>query len=150
MNLAEAAAAARAMAERCEASLARDCAEQMARAALAALKSATPVKSGRLRDSETIDSVSGGGSAATAIIAPHAKYAKFRDEGGTISAKDEPARSGRKHLSGKPYRHSLAWPGGFAMHVTQAGSHYMERGEALGRGPAQVAAKAVLEEFIRL
>lgn len=136
MNLAEAAAAARAMAERCEASLARDCAQAMAGAALTALKSATPVRSGRLRASETIDSVSGGGSHATAVIAPHTVYAEFRNRGGTIHV-----RNARVLTDGVSF---------FGRSVTQAGSHYMERGEALGRAPAEVAARMVAGEYIRL
>jgi hypothetical protein len=150
-GLAELAAKLKDLAERTETEFAAGCIREMAPAALAALKAATPKRSGKLAGSETIDSITGSGTTATAILAPHTDYAEFREYGGTIHAKDEPARSGRVHQpSGIPYRHSLAWAGGFAMHVTQAGSHYMERGEAAGRGPCASAAAAFAAEFFTL
>jgi hypothetical protein len=108
----------------------------------------TPKRSGALADSEYADSISGGGTHAVGVYGPHKIYAAFRNDGGTISAKDEPARSGKVHeVSGIPYRHSLAWGGGFAMHVTQAGSHYVERSEAAARGSLAGIAEFVLGEI---
>ena len=86
---------------------------------LAVLRMVTPKRSGALMDSETVTGPTGSGAFAVAEVGPHIIYAEFRNEGGTISAKVEPARSGGKYPSGKPRRHSLHWPGGFAMHVTR-------------------------------
>ena len=69
MNLAEAAAAARAMATRAEASLALEACEEAAKDYLAILRFVTPKRSGALADSEHIDAVFGGGARATAVVA---------------------------------------------------------------------------------
>ena len=150
-GLADFAARLKDLAERTETEFADGCIREMAPAALAALRGATPKRSGRLAASERVDSISGSGTYAVAILAPHTIYAAFRNDGGSIHAKDEPARSGRVHQpSGIPYRHSLAWAGGFAMHVTQSGAHYMEKGEAAGRGPCANAAASFAAEFFTL
>ena len=127
MNLEEAAARYREIAERAQESLALDCARAAADVALPALKSATPVLTGALRDSEHIDAVFGGGDHATAVIAPHIIYARFRNDGGTIRSK------------GPWSLHSAATGQYFGRHVTQHGAHYMERGEERGAGPAREA-----------
>lgn len=137
-----------AVAGRMSTSLARDAAEEGAIAFLRIEHMVTPKVTGALADSEIIDSIAGGGAQAVATCSPHKKYAAFRNDGGTISAKDEPARSGKVHASGIPYRHSLAWAGGFAMHVTQAGAHYVQRAESLAPGAVRGAVGTVLDAFL--
>jgi len=137
VNLAGFAGAVRALADRAEASLAKDCVEAAAPRALDQLRIVTPVQSGALRGSEHVDAIFGSGTFATAVLAPHKIYAKFRNDGGTITAKKLNARG--QYMLGTPA------VGFFGRSVTQAGAHYMEKGEAAGRGPvaeacAQVAA----------
>lgn len=137
MNLGEAAAAFRAMAARCEETMALEACEEGAKDYLAILRIVTPKRSGALAESEHIDAVFGGGLRATAVVAPHIRYAAFREYGGTISAKDGEVW---KTVNGKSrmYRHTLHWDGGgFPLHVTQQGAHYMEK--ARGPGAAAVA-----------
>jgi hypothetical protein len=142
VNLAEAAGAMRAVQARCEASLARDAAEAAAKDLVAILRIVTPKRSGALADSEIVNFVAGGGTHAVANYGPHKIYDKFRNDGGTISAH---AGLGRKGM--RP--HTLHWAGGgFPLHVTQAGSHYMERGEAAGRSAAEQACRVVLDSFL--
>lgn len=136
MDLAGAAAAFRHLAEEAESSLALDCIHPMAKAALVALKLETPMRSGKLRGSETIDTIGGGGIHAYAIIAPHTVYAEFRDRGGTIHV-----RNAKVLTDGASF---------FGRSVTQAGSHYMMRGEAAGRGPCRAAAAEVAARFFTL
>ena len=138
MNLTEAAARFRAVADHCERSLALDAAKAMADAALPQLKIVTPVLRGDLRDSEHIDAVFGNGARASAVLAPHTVYAHFRNVGGTIDSKGPwPLRN---RATGQV----------FGRHVTQAGSHYMEKGEAGGRGPAHAAAARVAAWYISI
>src|ERR1035441_4692597 len=134
MNLAEFAAAARDLADRASATLARDCAEAGAKVFLPILRSTTPVLSGKLRDSETIDAVSGGGAMAVAEISPHTVYAAFRETGGTITAKRFP-QLGNPDV------------GFFGTSVTQAGSHFVERSNEAAEGPVQVAMEMVADRF---
>lgn len=144
----EYAAKLRAVADALETRVALDVCEAQALVFQAVERSVTPVRSGRLRDSETIDSLSGGGTHAEATVAPHTVYAQFRNDGGTITAKDEPARSGRTHASGKPYRHSLAFAGGgFAMKATQKGAGYVEKAQSRAPGPMRQAAGSVVDEI---
>ena len=137
MDLAEAAAAFRKIAERAEAELALTACREAARDYLAVLRAVTPKRSGALMESERIDAVTGGGTHATAIVAPHIRYAAFRNYGGTIT----------RHKPG-----SLGTPavGFFGHSVTQAGSHYMERAEGLSRGPVAEACRRVASEFFTL
>lgn len=137
MDLAEAAAAFRKIAERAEAELALTACREAARDYLAVLRAVTPKRSGALMESERIDAVTGGGTHATAIVAPHIHYAAFRNYGGTIT----------RHKPG-----SLGTPavGFFGHSVTQAGSHYMERAEGLSRGPVAEACRRVASEFFTL
>ncbi len=135
-GLAELAAKLKDLAGRTESEFAGGCIREIAPAALAALKHATPKRSGRLAGSETIDSITGSGTTATAVLAPHTIYAEFREHGGTISVKHA-----RVLTDGESF---------FGKHVTQAGSHYMERGEAAGRGPCAEAAAAFAAEFFTL
>ena len=138
MNLAEFAAAARDLAARAEASLALDVCRAMADVALPQLQIVTPVLSGALRDSEHIDAVFGSGAFAGAVIAPHIIYAEFRNNGGTITSKG-------------PWPLRNAGTGQvFGRHVTQAGSHYMERGEAAARGPCHAVAERVTAQYFHL
>lgn len=136
MNLAEFAGLARQMAERASAGLAKDCVQAMADVALPVLKSVTPVRSGQLRDSETIDVVAGTGAYGIAIIAPHTVYAEFRNNGGTITVKRAKVLTDGVSFFGKS--------------VTQQGSHYIEKGEAAARGPCEAAARAVADRFFVL
>lgn len=137
MNLGEAAGAFRALADRAESDLAREACEEAARDYLAILRAVTPKRTGRLAASETIDSVTGGGAMAVAVVAPHTVYAAFRDRGGTIT----------KHSPG-----SLGTPavGFFGHSVTQAGSHYMARAEGMARGPVSAACRAAADRFFTL
>jgi hypothetical protein len=137
VDLAGFAAEMRALAGRAESGLARDCAGAAARELLAALEVTTPVRSGALRASERIFSVSGGGPVAVAIVGSDLIYARFRNEGGTITVK-------RAKVLGTPA------VGFFGKSVTQAGSHYMERGEGMALGPIQAACTSIVADFLHL
>lgn len=136
MNLAEFAGAVRALAGRAEAELAGECARVAGREFLAALEVTTPVRTGALRASERVFSVSGGGAVAVAIVGSDLIYAKFRNDGGTIRVKRAKVLTDGTHFFGKQ--------------VTQAGSHYMERGEAEAAGPIQAMCAITLAEFLHL
>lgn len=141
-----------AAAERIEGGLAIAVVREQARDFLAIERAVTPKRTGRLADSERIDSISGGGSHARAVVSPHTIYAKFREDGGTISAKygevwktPKNSKTGRARM----YRHTLHWEGGgFPMHVTQAGSHYVERAQGAAAAPLAGAAEQVLATFL--
>lgn len=124
------------MAERCEASLALDCAEAGAKDAVAVLRVVTPKRSGRLADSEVVNSVTGSGTVAVADYGPHTVYDEFRNRGGTIHV-----RNAKVLTDGVTF---------FGKSVTQAGSHYMEKGSDAARGPVAAACEAVLERFLVL
>jgi hypothetical protein len=135
MDLAGAAAAFRGAAERAEASMARDCAAAGARAFLPIEKGMTPVLSGRLRDSEAVKAVTGGGTYAEAVISPNTEYAAFRNFGGTITV-----RRARVLTDGVRF---------FGRSVTQAGSHYVERAHDAAVGPVQVAIEMRADTFFQ-
>ena len=135
MNLAEAAAKFRAVADRAEASMARECAAAGARAFLPIEKSVTPVLSGRLRGSETVKAVTGGGTYAEAVVAPNTVYAHFRNFGGTIHV-----RRAKVLTDGVNF---------FGRSVTQAGSHYVERAHSAAAGPVQVAIEMRADSFFK-
>jgi hypothetical protein len=136
VDLAEAAAAFRALADRVEGSLAVDCARAMADVALAQLRIVTPVASGDLRDSERVNAVTGNGTYAVATLGPHIVYDEFRNNGGTITRK-----KGRPAVLGNP---DVGFFGkGNPAQVTQEGAHYMEKGEDAARGPCHEAAERV-------
>lgn len=137
MNLGEAAAAFRALADRAESGLAREACEEAARDYLAILRAVTPKRTGRLAASETVDSVAGGGTRAVAVVAPHTVYAEFRDRGGTIYARNH-------RVLGNP---DVGW---FGKSVTQAGSHYMARAEGMAKGPVAGACRAAADRFFTL
>ena len=144
MNLGEAAAAMRAVADRCDSSLALEACRESAKDAVAILRIVTPKKTGALADSEVVNSVEGGGTHAVANYGPHKIYDKFRNDGGTISAH---AGLGRKGM--RP--HTLHWEGGaFPLHVTQAGSHYMQRGEAAAKPAVAAACALVLDRYLTI
>lgn len=136
MNLSEAAAAYRAMAARCQESLALDCARAGAKEYLAALDVTTPVLSGALRASEHIDAVFGSGSRATAVVAPHIIYAEFRNNGGTIHVRNKKVLSNGSQF--------------FGTHVTQAGSHYMERAADDAGGTMPAAMAIIVSDYLTL
>lgn len=136
MDLAGFAAEVRALAVRAETGLARDCAGAAARELLAALEVTTPVRSGALRASERIFSVSGGGPVAVAVVGSDLIYAKFRNDGGTIRVKRAKVLTDGAHFFGKQ--------------VTQHGSHYMERAEGEARGPIQAACASIVADFLHL
>ena len=137
VNLAEAAAAAKALTDRAEATLASECVRAAAIEFLAALYVTTPVRTGALRASEHVFGISGGGAFAVAEVGSDLVYARFRNDGGTIT----------RHGPG-----SLGTPevGFFGHSVTQKGSRYFERAEAEARGPIAVACRAKLAEIVRL
>lgn len=137
MDLAGAAARFREIAQHAEESLALDAARAAADVALPQLKIVTPVLSGDLQRSEHIDAVFGGGTHATAVLAPHKIYAAFRNYGGTITAKRFPQL-------GNPEA------GFFGKSVTQEGAHYLEKGEAAGRGPVREAVSRVAAFYFTL
>lgn len=143
------AAGLRAIAERMDASLAVTVAEKQAQQFLWIEKVVTPKRSGALAASEIVNSVSGGGAFATANVGPHRIYAKFRNDGGTINAKDGGVWKTGANGKSRMYRHTLYFDGTFAMHVTQAGAHYIERAEEMAAGGALDAmARSVLDEFM--
>ena len=138
MNLEEFAAAVEALADRAEADLARECAEVAAREYLAALHVTTPVLTGALRESEQVFGVTGGGAVAIAEVGSDLVYARFRNDGGTITSKGPwPLRN---PATGQVFGRS----------VTQAGAHYIEKAEAWAEGPIQAACQAKLDEFLTL
>jgi hypothetical protein len=141
VNLSEAATAYREMAEHCEESLALDCAKAGSKEYLAGLDVTTPVLSGALRRSEHVDAVFGSGTHATAVVAPHIIYGRFRNDGGTITAK------GPWPLRNAATGQVFSRPGGS---VTQAGSHYMERAEDEVRGTMPAAMQIILAEYLTL
>ena len=152
MNLGEAAAKFREMASRAESELATVACEAAAKDYLAILRVTTPKRTGRLMESERIDAITGGGLHATAVIAPHTVYAAFRDQGGTISAHyGEVWKTPKGGTRARMYRHTLHWEGGgFPLHVTQAGSHYMARARGLAAGPVAEACRRAADEFFTL
>jgi len=137
VDLAGFAAAVRALAGRAETDLAPACAGEAGRDFLAVLRAVTPKRTGHLADSESLDSVTGGGPVAIAVVGAHAVYAEFREHGGTIT----------KHTPG-----SLGTPavGFFGHSVTQRGSHYFETAEGLAGPAIEAACQAKLAEFLHL
>ena len=137
MNLEGFAAEVRALADRAETDLAAACAGEAGRDFLAVLRMVTPKRTGHLADSESLDSVTGGGAVASAVVGAHAVYAEFRNNGGTIT----------KHSPG-----SLGTPaaGFFGHSVTQRGSRYFERAEGLAGSVIAAACQAKLAEFLTL
>jgi hypothetical protein len=133
VNFSEAAAKFRAATDRAEASMARECAAAGARAFLPIERSVTPVLSGRLRQSEAVKAVTGGGTFAEAVVSPNTVYAHFRNFGGTITV-----RRAKVLTDGSRF---------FGRSVTQAGSHYVERAHNAAIGPVQVAIKMKAETF---
>ena len=128
MDLAAFAATVRGLADRAGTELAPVCAEEAGRDFLAVLRAVTPKRSGHLADSESLDSVTGGGPVATAIVGAHAVYAEFRERGGTIHVRNAKVLTDGVSFFGKS--------------VTQAGSHYKER----SAGPGQVALTQACKE----
>ena len=136
MNFAEAASRARAVTDRAQASLARDCARAGANEFLAELHVTTPVETGALRASERVWRVFGGGAQASAIVGPNIIYGAFRNYGGTIRSKGPwPLRN---RATGQV----------FGRQVTQAGSHYMERAEKGAEGTMRAAMAAILSDYL--
>ena len=113
------------------------CAQAAGGAFLGEFKKNTPVESGALRDSETVE-VSGGGTHARATVSTHLPlYASFRNYGGTIHVKNARVLSDGQSFFGKS--------------VTQKGSAYLEKtvdwGRAGGmRGPMDTAIDRIFRE----
>jgi phage gpG-like protein len=143
MDLAEGAAAWRRVAERAEESLAVDCAKAAAKEFRAALDITVPVLSGDLRDSMHVFSVEGDGEHAIAIIGSELIYAKFRNDGGTITRK-----KGRPAVLGTPATGFFGK--GNPATVTQVGSQYMQRAEEWSDGPLQAAIRGVVVEYFTI
>ena len=135
-----------------------DACEKAARQFKDELQFNTPVLTGALRDSEDLDSLTGSGESATAVVSTHLPlYAAFREHGGTIRAHDRP----RGGWTGEPtgvfprrwgiHQHTLHWPGGpFPLEVHQAGSWYMRRTvDWANSGPAAQTARDAVLQIIR-
>jgi hypothetical protein len=129
--------------ERASESLAIDVCRAQAERFVDIEKLVAPKRTGKLAGSVRINGIGGGGAHASAIVSPHVIYASFRNEGGTISAKDGEVW---KTVNGKSrmYRHTLHFDGTFALRVTQGGAHYVQKAEAAARGPCEEAAEIVL------
>ena len=136
MDLAGFAAAIREVAGRAEATLATDCARAAGREYLAALFTTTPVRTGALRDSERIQSLSGGGTVAVALVGPDIIYDRIQNDGGTIHVKHAKVLTDGATFFGKQ--------------VTIKGQHYMEKAEAEALGPIAAAIAAIVDETITL
>ena len=134
MNFAEAASRARAVTDKAQASLARDCARAGANEFLAELHVTTPVETGALRASERVWRVFGGGAQAQAIVGPNIVYGAFRNYGGTIRIRRAKVLTDGVRFFGKQ--------------VTQRGSHYMERAEADAQGTMGAAMNAILSDYL--
>jgi hypothetical protein len=141
VNLAGLAEECKALAERAEAGLAEECARAAAREFRAALDITVPVLTGDLRDSMRTFSVSGGGAVAVAEVGSELIYAKFRNDGGTITA------HGPWPLRNKDTGQVFSRPGGS---VTQAGSRYMERAEEWAESPIAATCQIKLDEYLKL
>lgn len=135
MTLAEFAAKLRAAADRAETELAGQMVTAMERDYLAVLRIMTPKLTGALADSEYPDFIRVSGTHAEAVVGPHIVYARFRNDGGTITSKGPwPLRN---KATGQVFGRS----------VTQAGSHYMERAHDAAQGACHVAAQAAVDRF---
>jgi hypothetical protein len=143
VDLGEAAAAFREMAARAESELALVACREAAKDYLAILRIVTPKRTGALADSEHIDAVFGGGTHATAVVAPHKVYADIVNDGGTVT----------RHL---PRPHVLGNPAvGFFGHgnpatVTIKGRGYMEKAAGAAKGPVAQACQRAADEFFTL
>jgi bacteriophage HK97-gp10 putative tail-component len=136
VDLAEFGGALRDLADRAETELAPECAREAGTDFLAILRAATPKRTGHLADSESLDSVTGGGSVATAVVGAHAVYAEFREHGGTIRV-----RNAKVLTDGVSF---------FGKQVTQRGSRYFEKAEGMARPAIEAACQAKLAEFLTL
>jgi len=136
VNLSEAAARFREIAERCEEGLARDCARAGANEFLAELHVTTPVETGALRASERVWRVFGGGEHAVAVVGPNIIYDRFRNDGGTIHV-----RRAKVLTDGSRF---------FGRQVTQAGSHYMERARDESAGTMGAAMRIVVSDYLTI
>jgi len=134
VNLQEAASRARAVSDKAQGSLARDCARAGANEFLAELHVTTPVETGALRASERVWRVFGGGASAQAIVGPNIIYGAFRNFGGTIRV-----RRAKVLTDGTRF---------FGRQVTQAGSHYMERAEDAAEGTMRASMAAILSDYL--
>ena len=143
MNLGEAAAAFREMAERAKSELALVACEEAAKDYLAVLRFVTPKRTGALAESEHIDAVFGGGTHATAVVAPHKVYADIVNDGGTVTRD-----LARPHVLGNP---AVGFFGhGNPATVTIKARNYMQRAAGMARGPVAVACQRAADEFFTL
>lgn len=133
-TLGELAAALRRAASEIDAHGAMDCAQEAGHEFLVALRSSTPVLTGALRASERIDSLRGGGTDATATIGAHTVYARFRNDGGTITVKRASVLTNGTEFFGKS--------------VTQAGSHYFETAETRAGPEIKAACQRVIDRIL--
>lgn len=154
MNLSEFADALNRAADDLEDHAALDACEDVAAETLDVLHGNTPKLTGALAGSEWMDSLTGSGETATAVISTHLPlYAAFREHGGDIWAHDRP----RGGWTGPPtgrwprrwgiHQHTLHWPGGpFPLHVRQDGSWYMRRTvDEMNDRAGEIARNSVLE-----
>lgn len=112
-----------------------ECARDAGQAFLVQLRLETPVLTGELRASETVDSVRGSGTFAVATIGAHTVYAEFRNDGGTITVKNATVLTDGVSFFGRS--------------VTQAGSHYFERAGARAGPEIEDACKRTIEGMLR-
>jgi hypothetical protein len=136
MDLAGFAAAVRGIAERCGEGLALESCRMGSREYLHVLQMETPVRTGALRGSEHQMALTGGGAEAVAVVGTDLIYARFRNYGGTISVK-----RARVLTDGTTF---------FGTHVTQRGSHYLEKSRGPGQEALSRACKVVADEMIEL
>ena len=143
MDLAAAAGAFRDMAARAESELAMVACREAANDYLAILRIVTPKRTGALMESERIDALTGGGTRATAVVAPHKVYAAIVNDGGRVT----------RHL---PRPHVLGGYGGpYFGHgnpatVTIKARNYMERAQGAAQGPVAEACLRACDEFFTL
>jgi len=131
-------------AARAGAELAVTVAREQARDFLAIERIITPKRTGALADSETVNSVSGGGTHAVASVSPHKIYAEMEEDGGVIRAHGGLGRKGKRP-------HTLHWEGGgFPLEVTHVGKGYVKRSEAAARGILDGVAERVTAGFFDL
>jgi hypothetical protein len=135
------------VAARIEASLAVDVARAQGEKFIDIEQMVTPKRSGALARSEHLDAVTGGGTHAVAVGGPHIIYAQFRNDGGDINAHYGEVW---KTVGGKSrmYRHSLYFDGIFAMHVHQAGAHYVQKAEGAAAGVLGGIAEQVVAFYL--
>lgn len=113
---------------------ARRVADEFGQDFLAEFKRNTPVETGALQGSESME-ISGGGSSATVKVSTHlALYASFRNDGGTITVK-----RARVLTDGASF---------FGKSVTQHGAHYKEKTVTWAEGAIGGLCDQIVQEIL--